>query len=414
MKMNAKELLSKLIEESPEDMLGEVLKQATEALMGAEVDALCGAGHGERSPDRVNSRNGYRPRKWDTRVGTLELAIPKLRSGSYFPEWLLDRRRRAERALMAAIVESYVLGVSTRRVDKLVKTLGVEGISKSQVSKLAEDLDSEVSAFRERPLTNGPYPFVWVDALQVKCREDKRVVNVAVLVAVAVNQDGKREILGLELVTSENGAGWLSFLRGLVARGLSGVDLVISDAHPGLVSAIDSAIPGSSWQRCRTHFMRNLLTRVPKKAQSLVASTVRTVFQQPDAEGVRSQLNRVVEQLQPRYPKAADLLAEAKADLLAFTHFPVAVWKQIWSNNPQERLNKEIRRRTDVVGIFPNRDAVIRLIGMVLAEQNDEWIEARRYMKLEVVQQPLQGPAELKLAEPSSLSHQEVRPGMIG
>ena len=407
MKMDGKALLGKLIEETPDDVVAELLKTVTESLMGAQVDALCGAAHGERSPERVNQRNGYRLRPWDTRAGTIELAIPKLRSGSYFPEWLLDRRRRAERALMSAIAESYVLGVSTRRVDKLVKALGVEGISKSQVSKLSESLDEEVKTFRERPLV-GPYPFVWVDALQIKCREAGRVVNVAALIAVGVNQEGKREVLGIDATTTEDEAGWLAFLRGLVARGLRGVRLVTSDAHSGLVNALRATLRSASWQRCRTHFMRNLLTKVPKKAQSFVATTVRTIFQQPDATEVGTQFDRVVAQLEGRFREVAEYLAEAREDLLAFAQHPTSVWKQIWSNNPQERLNKEVRRRTDVVGIFPSRYAMLRLVGMVLAEQNDEWIEARRYMNLEAVQGTASGGAVLDAVAPQRIAAEAV------
>ena len=407
MKMDGKALLGKLIEDTPDDVVAELLKNVTESLMGAQVDALCGAARGERSPARVNQRNGYRIRPWDTRAGTIELAIPKLRSGSYFPEWLLERRRRAERALMSVIAESYVLGVSTRRVDKLVKALGVEGISKSQVSKLSESLDEEVKTFRERPLS-GAYPFVWLDALEIKCREEGRVVSVAALLAVGVNQEGKREVLGLDTTTTEDGAGWLAFLRGLVARGLGGVRLVTSDAHSGLVKAIRAALPSASWQRCRTHFMRNLLTKVPKKAQSFVATAVRTIFQQPDAAEVGTQFSRVVTQLEGRFPDVADYLAEAREDLLAFTQHPTTVWKQIWSNNPQERLNKEVRRRTDVVGIFPSRFALLRLVGMVLAEQNDEWIEARRYMNLEAVQGTASGSVVADAEAPRRLAAEAV------
>jgi transposase-like protein len=331
----------------------------------------------------VNYRNGYRLRPFDTRVGTVELAIPKLRRGSYFPDWLLDPHRRAERALVAVVAECYVRGVSTRRVDGLVKTLGIEGLSKSQVSRMAGELDEMVSEFRNRPLDAGPYTYVWMDALTQKVREGGRIINVAVVIAVGVNRDGHREILGLDVITTEDGAGWLAFLRGLVARGLSGTSLVISDAHPGLVDAIASTLVGSAWQRCRTHYMRNLLTRVPKSAQSMVATLVRTIFEQPDAASVWAQHARVVEQLAERFPDAATHLAEAAPDVLAFTGFPKEHWRQIWSNNPQERLNKELRRRTDVVGIFPNRDAVVRLVGAVLAEQHDEWVVARRYMGAE-------------------------------
>jgi transposase-like protein len=315
----------------------------------------------------------------------VELAIPKLRSGSYFPDWLLQHRRRAEQALVSVVATSYLLGVSTRRVEKLVEQLGVASLSKSQVSEMATYLDAQVEAFRNRPLDGGPYTFVWVDALTIKVREAGRTVNVHALVAVGVNADGGREVLGLEVASTEDGAGWLAFLRSLTARGLSGVRLVISDAHRGLVEAIGAALPGASWQRCRTHYLRNLLTKVPKSAQPWVATMVRTIFDQPDTASVRDQYTRVVEAIDGRFPEAATHLDEAREDLLAFSVFPHEIWRQIWSNNPQERLNKEIRRRTDVVGIFPNRAAIIRLVGAVLAEQTDEWTEQRRYMGLEIL-----------------------------
>jgi putative transposase len=308
---------------------------------------------------------------------------PKLRAGSYFPDWLLEPRRRAERALVAVVAECYVRGVSTRRVEGLVETLGIQSLSKSQVSELARSLDGEVAAFRARPLDAGPYPYVWVDALAVKCREAGRIVNVACVVATGVNAEGHREILGVDVLTTEDGAGWTAFLRDLVARGLGGVELVVSDAHAGLREAIAAVLAGACWQRCRTHFIRNLLCRVPKSAQGLVATLVRSIFAQPDAASTLTQHARVVEQLTDRFPAAAELLADAAADLLAFTSFPKEHWRQIWSNNPQERLNKELRRRTDVVGIFPNRAAVLRLVGAVLAEQHDEWAVARRYMSVE-------------------------------
>jgi putative transposase len=350
------------------------------ALRGAEADVLCGAGFRERSEDRINRRNGYRERPFDTRAGTIALAVPKLRSGSYFPDWLLERRRRAERALVAVVAECYVRGVSTRRVDGLVKTLGIESISKSQVSEMAKSLDEEVAAFRARPLDAGPYPYLWLDALAVKVREQGRIVRCACVVATGVNADGFREILGLDTFTSEDEAAWRAFLSGLTERGLAGVQLVVSDDHRGLTNAIDALLPGASWQRCRTHFMRNLLTRVPKSAQPFVATLVRTVFAQPSAEEVAAQLGRVVEQLRGRFPQVAEMLEDAAPDVTAFAAFPVEHWRQTWSNNPQERLNREIRRRSDVVGIFPNREAVVRLVGMVLAEQHDEWAVARRYM----------------------------------
>jgi putative transposase len=381
--MDPLDWLRKQLEDADSDLLRELVQRVAEALMSAEADAACGAGYGERSPDRVNVRNGYRTRPWDTRVGTIDLAVPRLRAGSYFPGWLLEPRRRAERALVAVVAEAYLAGVSTRRVEDLVQALGVQRLSKSQASELAKSLDEQVAAFRNRPLDAGPYPYVWVDALAVRCRDDHRIAGVAVVLATGVNADGHREILGVDLVTTEDGAGWTSFLRGLVARGLGGVQLVTSDAHEGLKAAIAAVLPGASWQRCRTHFARNLLTRVPKSAGDLVATLNRSIFAQPDAGSVWAQHERIVAQLQPRFPAAADLLAEAAADLLAFTAFPKEHWRQLWSNNPQERLNREIRRRTEVVGIFPNRPAVLRLVGAVLAEQHDEWQVARRYMSAE-------------------------------
>lgn len=389
-KVNGLSWLRKRIEEAEPDLLRGIVQVVVEGLMGAEADSICGASYGAVSPERVNQRNGYRERRWDTRVGTIPLAIPRLRRGSYFPEWLLEPRRRAERCLVQVVTECYVRGVSTRRVDGLVQTLGLTGISKSQVSDLAKELDAAVDDFRNRKLDQGPYSYLWLDALTQRCREGGRVFNVAVVVATAVNALGKREILGLEVFTSEDGAGWTSFLRGLAARGLCGVRLVTSDAHPGLKDAISSVFPGASWQRCRTHFMRNLLTKVPKSAQQLVATLVRSIFAQPDAQAVLAQHGRVVEQLEDRFREAANLLADAGPEVLAFTEFPKEHWRQIWSNNPQERLNKEIRRRSDVVGIFPNRAAIIRLIGAVLAEQNDEWAVARRYLTPEALSKPAQ------------------------
>jgi transposase-like protein len=381
--MDAVEAFRKQLDGAGIDVLRELVKVFAERLMAEEAEVICGAGYGERSESRVNRRNGYRERTVDTRVGTIDLAIPRLREGSYFPGWLLEPRRRAERALVQVVAECYVKGVSTRRVDGLVKTLGIEHISKSRASEMAAELDATVQAFRNRPLDAGPYTYVWIDALALKVREAGRIQSTAALVATGVNAAGCREILGLEVVTSEDGAGWTAFCRGLVARGLSGVRLVISDAHPGLVDAIASTLPGASWQRCRTHFLRNLLAKVPKSAGPFVATLVRSIFAQPDSEAVWAQFHRVVEQLGERFPAAAEMLEAAGPDILAFTAFPFAHWKQIWSNNPQERLNKEIRRRTDVVGIFPNRDAVIRLVGMVLAEQHDEWQVVRRYMSTE-------------------------------
>jgi len=378
--INAMTLLRKQVEEAGGDLPREMLKAVAERLMSFEADAICNAAYGERSGDRTNRRNGYRERQWDTRVGSIELAVPKLRKGSYYPDWLLEPRRRAERALAQVVVEAYVRGVSTRRVEGLVQAMGLTSMSKSQVSELAAELDDLVHSFRSRPLTDGPYTYLWLDATMVKCREGGRVVNVAVVVATAVNIDGQRELVGFDLFTSEDGAGWTAFLRDLVARGLGGVQLVVSDAHEGLKNAIAAVFPGAAWQRCRTHFMRNVLTQVPKSAQDPVATLIRSIFAQPDRAAVEQQHRAVVTQLEGRFAKVARMLDEAAGDLLAFAAFPKQHWKQIWSNNPQERLNKEIKRRTDVVGIFPNREAVIRLIGAVLSEQNDEWAVTRRYM----------------------------------
>jgi len=390
--------LRKQLEQASPDLLWAMVKDMAEALMSAEAEVLCGAGYGERSTERVNRRNGYRERDWDTLVGSIEFAVPKLREGSYFPDWLLQPRRPAEQAFVSVIADAYLAGVSTRRVEKLVQQLGVERMSKSQVSRLAQSLDQVVEEFRTRPLDGTAYAYVTLDALQVKCCEGGRIVNVCVVHAVGVNKDGYRESLSLDVVTSEDGAAWLGYIRGLVARGLSGVRLVSSDA-PGLVDAIAGTLPGASWQRCRTHFMRNLLTKVPKTAQGFVATMVRTIFAQPDAQTVREQHKRIVAQLEARFPEAATLLDEASPDLLAFASFPKEHWRQLWSNNPLERLNKEIRRRSDVIGIFPNRPAILRLVGAVLAEKNDEWAVTRRYMSAESITKALTDP----IAEPDEV-----------
>jgi putative transposase len=383
--MDPSSWLVKHLETDDGDLLREMIKTFAEALMSAEAQALCGAGYGEVSAERTYSRNGYRAREFDTRAGTIELAVPKLRKDSYYPGWLLTPRRRAEQALTQVVAQCYIEGVSTRRVDDIVRAMGIDGISKSQVSQMAKSLDAQVEAFRSRPLDAGPYTYLWLDALTQKVREGGRIVNVAVVVATGVNANGNREVLGMDVITTEDGAGWLAFLRSLVARGLSGVQLVISDAHEGLKAAIESVLAGASWQRCRTHAMRNLLTRVPKSSQAMVATLVRTIFEQPDSKQVWAQHARVVKQLADRFADAANMLVDMAPDLLAFTAFPVEHWTAIRSNNPQERLNKELRRRTDVVGIFPNRAAVIRLVGAVLAEQHDEWAVARRYMSAETL-----------------------------
>ncbi|HQP88424.1 MAG TPA: IS256 family transposase [Thermoanaerobaculia bacterium] len=396
--------LRKGLEQACPDLGRELLRMFLEKLMSNEADSLCGADYGERAEERVNSRNGYRIRPLETRVGEMALRIPRLRKGSYFPEWLLEPRRRSERALLSVVAEAYVLGVSTRRVERLMETLGLSGISKSRVSEIAGELDEAVEAFRQRPLESA-YPYLWLDALEVKSREGGRTVNVTVVVATGVNEVGHREVLGVDVFTSEDGAAWLGFLRSLVARGLRGVKLTVSDAHPGLKAAIAAVLPGGAWQRCRAHFVQNLLAQVPKSAHLAVSSLFRSVYAQLDADSVRAQYDTVLRSLEERFPKAGDLLARAREELLAFTSFPKEHWRQIWSNNPQERLNKEIRRRTDVVGVFPNRDAITRLIGALLAEQHDEWAIARRYFSLESLASVLNpAPATSDPDQPALLS----------
>jgi transposase-like protein len=377
-------MAEQLSQASP-DLLRAMLQTFAEALMSADADAVCGADYGQRNPDRTNTRNGYRRRGWDTRAGSIDLAIPKLREGSYFPGWLLERRRRAESALVSVVATSYLLGVSTRRMEKLVETLGVTRLSRSQVSEMAKDLDGQVEAFRTRPLDAGPYTFVAADALVLKVRERGRTVNVHALLATGVNADGYREILGLQVTSAEDGAGWLAFFRDLVARGLTGVALVTSDAHRGLVDAIGVTLPGASWQRCRTHYAANLMSATPKSAWGWVKALLHSVYDQPDADAVHAQFDRILDALADKLPAVAQHLDAARAEILAFTTFPKAAWRQIWSNNPQERLNREIRRRTDVVGIFPDRTALTRLVGAVLAEQHDEWTEQRRYLGLDIL-----------------------------
>ncbi len=385
------------------DLARDMLATFAQALMSAEASSQCLAGFGERSDERINSRNGYRHRDWDTRVGTIDLAVPKLREGTYYPAWLLEHRRRAEQALASVVAQCYVEGVSTRRVDDLVKAMGLDGMSASQVSRLAATLDAKVAEFRNRPLDAGPYRYVWIDALTQKVREGGRVVNVSAVVATSVNNEGRREIIGFDIVTTESTASWTEFLRSLVARGLSGVELVISDAHGGIKAAIGQVLAEASWQRCRTHFMANLCTKVPKASWPMVATLVRSIFEQPDRDSTWSQLDDVVTKLSDAgFDDAATKVLDAAEEILAFTSFPVEHWAKIRSNNPQERLNKEIRRRTDVVGIFPNRAALIRLVGALLAEQTDEWAVARRYMSAETLAKPALTP-EVNHDEPAEL-----------
>ena len=379
-------LLEEQLAQASPDLLRELLTTFINTLLSAEADAVCGAAYGTTSPDRVNRRNGYRGREFDTRAGTLDLAVPKLRQGTYFPEWLLERRKRAERALTSVVATCYLLGVSTRRMDKLVQSLGITTLSKSQVSEMAKDLDAHVEEFRTRRLYDaGPFTFVAADALVLKVREGGRVVGVHALVATGVNADGHREILGVQVTTSEDGAGWLAFFRDLTARGLTGVRLVTSDAHAGLVAAIAATLPGACWQRCRTHYAANLMSVTPKSSWPWVKALLHSIYDQPDAPSVQAQFDRVVDALTEKLPQVAEHLEHARADILAFTAFPKEIWRQIWSNNPNERLNREIRRRTDVVGIFPDRASIIRLVGAILAEQHDEWAEGRRYLGLDVL-----------------------------
>ena len=376
--------LRSLLEKTPDaDFLREMIGFAAERLMELEVESLTGAGRGKRTPDRVNQRNGYRDRRWETRAGSVDLRIPKLRKGSYFPGFL-EPRRMAEKALAAVVQEAYVHGVSTRSVDDLVQAMGMTGISKSQVSRLCEEIDEKVQAFLGRPL-EGDWPYLWIDATYVKVRQAGRIVSAAVIVAVGVNADGRREVLGMDIGPSEAETFWTEFLRKLARRGLRGVKLVISDAHEGLKAAI-SKVLHASWQRCRVHFMRNALAHAGKSGRRVVSAFIATAFAQEDAEAAKIQWRKVADQLRPKLGKLAAFMDEAEADVLAFMSFPKDHRTKIYSTNPLERLNGEIKRRTDVVGIFPNEEAVIRLVGALLLEQNDEWaVQRARYMTLETI-----------------------------
>ena len=377
--------LHALLEKSSNaDLLREMIGFTAERLMAVEVEGLTGAAHGERSPDRLTHRNGYRERSWETRAGTVELKIPKLRKGSYFPGFL-EPRRMAEKALTAVVQEAYIQGVSTRSVDDLVQAMGMSGISKSQVSRLCGEIDDKIQSFLDRPL-EGDWPYLWLDATYLKVRQAGRIVSVAVTVAVAVNDQGRREVLGMAIGASEAETFWTGFLRSLTRRGLRGVKLVIADDHKGLKAAA-TRILGATAQRCRVHFMRNLLAHAGKQGRRVVSAFVATAFAQDDADSAAAQWRLVADQLKPKAPKLAALMDEAQHDVLAYMSFPRENRQKLHSTNPLERLNGEIKRRTNVVGIFPNEDAITRLVGAILLEQNDEWAVSRRYMTLESIAQ---------------------------
>jgi transposase-like protein len=369
---------------SDTELLSQMLGFVAEKLMALDVDTLCNASRHERTGARANYRNGYRERSWETRAGTVDLKVPKLRKGSYFPEFL-EPRRAAEKAMTAVIQEAYIQGVSTRSVDELVKAMGLTGISRSQVSRLCAEIDERVQAFLNRPL-EGEWPYLWIDATYLKVRRGGRIVSVAAIVAVAVNTDGRREVLGIDVMPSEAEGFWSEFLRSLADRGLRGVKLIIADEHKGLKAAADKVL-GATIQRCRVHFMRNALACAGKKDKAIVTAALRTAFEAGSLKVAKEKWSKLIEAFEPRYPKLAELMVRAEEDVLAYKAFPQAHWQQIHSTNPLERLNKEIKRRTNVIGIFPNEAAITRLVGALMLEQNDEWAITRRYMSLETVRE---------------------------
>jgi putative transposase len=395
-----REYLRKMGMDWDSDLLREGIRVLMRLLMEAEVSEQIGAERYQRSDERQNYRNGYREREWETRVGDVTLEVPKLRQGTYYPSFL-EPRRRAERALVAVVQSAYIEGVSTRKVDELVQAMGLRGIDKSKVSRMCQELDEAVDAFRKRRLEE-PYPYLWLDALYVKVRQNHHIVSMAVVIAIGVRESGEREILGIDVGASEEAAFWTDFLRALTARGLKGVRLVISDAHQGLEEAIRVVISGAAWQRCRVHFMRNVLAHVPRADKSIVAAAIRTIFAQPDQAAAQQQLAEVVKAMEDRWPKAAHVLQAGETEVLTYMGFPAEHWTRIYSTNPLERLNREVKRRTDVVGIFPDLDAVLRLVGSVLIETNDEWQAGRRYFSLDSMRK-LTDPEADVLALPSPL-----------
>ena len=398
-----KEHMRKLTQDRDGDVLREMTRILTQMVMEMEVEQQIGAERYERTPERKNRRNGYREREWHTRVGEIPLRIPKVRAGTYFPS-LLEPRRLEERALLAVVQSAYVEGVSTRKVDKLLQSLGLTGIDKSKVSRICKELDEVVKSFKERPL-EAKYPYLWLDATYLKVRQNHRIVSMAVVIAIGVRETGEREVLDFEVGASESEAFWVEFLRGLVGRGLKGMQLVTSDAHEGLKGAIQQVLTGATWQRCRVHFMRNVQAHIPKQSKSLVTAALRTIFTQPDRKAAGQQLDAVVSGMRSHWPKAAQILSDAEDDVLAYMAFPPEHWSRIYSTNPLERLNREIKRRTNVVGVFPDVPSVNRLVGTLLIGHNDEWQVTRRYFSLQSMRKlthpeldAASGPMPLRLA----------------